>query len=100
MSQQNILNFYGQKKDFKVDTYTIFSKEYENSIKYDLKLDYSEFYDFQLDYSPDYQFVTIDTPVLTNPTFNDHLSIDDYYITDMNGVILMTQNYNEIQFNL
>jgi hypothetical protein len=98
MAGQNILRFYGKKIDIKVDVSSVFDREQEKTEKYDLKIDNSEIYDYELDYIPDYELFRPDIPVTHKMIFGINLSTDDYYLTDADGIILMTEGYNELQF--
>ena len=53
MVGQNILQFYGQKLDLKLDSSELYDFTLDNTGWVDLVLDYSELYDFQLDNSTD-----------------------------------------------
>lgn len=53
MIGQNILQYYGQKLDLKLDSSELYDFVLDSSEFIDLVLDYSELYDFQLDNSTD-----------------------------------------------
>ena len=53
MVGQNILQYYSQKLDLKVDSSETYDFVLDETGWIDLVLDYSEFYDFQLDNSTD-----------------------------------------------
>ena len=53
MVGQNILQFYGQKLDLKLDSSELYDFTLDKTGWIDLVLDYSELYDFQLDNSTD-----------------------------------------------
>ena len=98
MAQQNILRFYGKKLDIRVDNSSIFDREQEKTESYDLKIDYSEVYDYELDYIPDYEIVRPDIPITHKMIFGINLTTDDYYLQDINGIVLTTEGYNQLQF--
>ena len=62
MVGQNILQYYGQKLDLKLDSSESYDFILDKTGTIDLVLDYSEFYDFQLDNSTD----LIDYTQITN----------------------------------
>jgi len=98
MAQQNILRFYGKKLDIKIDYSSVFDREQEKTESYDVKIDYSEVYDYELDFIPDYELIKPDIPVVHKMIFGYNLSTDDYYLTDVDGTVLTTQGYNQLQF--
>jgi hypothetical protein len=96
MSSQNILNYYGSKLDISVDKSSFFDREQEKTEKYDLVLDNSETYDYQIDPIVDYQ---LDIELPTNTlVLKINLVTDDYYLMTVDGLILETVGYNQIQF--
>ena len=55
-------------------------------------------YDYELDFIPDYEIIKPDIPVVHKMIFGYNLSTDDYYLTDVDGTVLTTQGYNQLQF--
>ena len=98
MGQQNILTFYSRKLDIRIDNSENFDYQDNREEIYDLKIDYSEYYDFELDYTPDYELELPDVQSLHRLTLSVNFETDDYYLCDINGNILMTQGYNNLQF--
>jgi hypothetical protein len=98
MAHQNILTFYSRKLDIRVDKSQYFDYEEDKQEKYDLKIDNSEYYDFELDYSPDYELITPNIPIVHKLVLSVNFETEDYFITDMSGIILTTQGYDKIQF--
>jgi hypothetical protein len=98
MGHQNILRFYGKKLDIKVDYSSVFDKEQEKTESYDLRIDNSETYDFELDYIPDYELSSPNIPVLHKLTFGIDFVTDDYYVTAEDGSIIMSTDFNKLQY--
>ena len=96
MSSQNILNYYGSKLDISVDKSSIFDREQEKTEKYDLVLDYSETYDYQLDPTNDFNMYPTDVQSVLVISIN--LETNDYYLMTVDGLILETIGYNQLQF--
>ena len=115
MNTQNILRYYGRKLeintdfsqlidytldnsnfiDLKLDNSEFIDYRLENSGYVDLKLDYSGYVDFELDFIDDRFMVPI---TVYNPIIDVEVSYINYAIQSQDGVALLSQSGELIQF--